>query len=164
MESQADLPCQLAIRSSLFLFLLGFPFYHKSQKGNCIEFIKNGNGSAGYAIYKRENFCSSMDFIFGYADWLNKENGLFFSTCSDMSKEKYHHGHKWTKEGLKKSRIMLRFFSNFIFYISNHITANWKNVFVNEETAYMRDYIYDEGVLKEVRFDRVSNHWTCFPR
>ena len=31
-------------------------------------------------------------------------------------------------------------------------------VFVNEETAYMRDYIYDEGVLKEVRFDRVSNH------
>lgn len=31
-------------------------------------------------------------------------------------------------------------------------------VFVNEETAYMRDYIYDEGVLKELRFDRVSNH------
>ena len=27
-------------------------------------------------------------------------------------------------------------------------------VFVNEDEAYMRDYIYDEGVLKELRFDR----------
>lgn len=30
-------------------------------------------------------------------------------------------------------------------------------IFVNEETAYMRDYIYDEGVLKELRFDKVCN-------
>jgi hypothetical protein len=29
-------------------------------------------------------------------------------------------------------------------------------IFVNEECSYMRDYIYDEGVLKELRFDRVS--------
>ena len=26
---------------------------------------------------------------------------------------------------------------------------------VNEENAYMRDYIYDQGVLTELRFDRV---------
>lgn len=31
-------------------------------------------------------------------------------------------------------------------------------VFINEENAYMRDYIYDEGVLKELRFDKVSNN------
>ncbi len=30
-------------------------------------------------------------------------------------------------------------------------------IVVNEDDAYMRDYIYDEGVLKEVRFDRVCN-------
>ena len=30
-------------------------------------------------------------------------------------------------------------------------------VFVNEDEAYMSDYIYDEGVLKELRFDRVCN-------
>lgn len=30
-------------------------------------------------------------------------------------------------------------------------------IFVNEEAAYMRDYIYDQGVLKELRFDRVCN-------
>lgn len=28
-------------------------------------------------------------------------------------------------------------------------------VYVNEDNAYMRDYVYDEGVLKELRFDRV---------
>ncbi len=28
-------------------------------------------------------------------------------------------------------------------------------VFVNEEDMYMRDYIYDEGVLKELRFDKI---------
>ncbi len=30
-------------------------------------------------------------------------------------------------------------------------------LYVNEEHAYMRDYIYDEGVLKELRFDKVCN-------
>lgn len=30
-------------------------------------------------------------------------------------------------------------------------------IFVNEETAYMRDYVYDQGVLKELRFDKVKN-------
>lgn len=29
---------------------------------------------------------------------------------------------------------------------------------VREETAYMRDYVYDkEGVLRELRFDRIRN-------
>lgn len=27
---------------------------------------------------------------------------------------------------------------------------------VNEENTYMRDYIFDEGVLKEVHFDKVE--------
>lgn len=30
-------------------------------------------------------------------------------------------------------------------------------VFVNEDNSYMRDYIYDEGVLKELRFDKVCD-------
>lgn len=31
-------------------------------------------------------------------------------------------------------------------------------IFVNEEEAYMRDYVYEEGVLKELHFDKVKNH------
>lgn len=38
--------------------------------------------------------------------------------------------------------------------------SNSKNVTsqlnVNEESTYMRDYVFDEGVLKEVHFDRVK--------
>ena len=33
-------------------------------------------------------------------------------------------------------------------------------VFVNEDNAYMRDYIYDREVLKEVRFDRIGSDET----
>lgn len=28
-------------------------------------------------------------------------------------------------------------------------------VYVNEDNAYMRDYVYDKGVLKELRFDKI---------
>lgn len=31
-------------------------------------------------------------------------------------------------------------------------------IFVNEDNAYMRDYIYDEEVLKELRFDKVHDN------
>lgn len=78
-----------------------------TQNGNAIGFIKNGNGSAGYAVYKAESFISTSDVIFAYANWLNKYIGLFIITCSDMSQEKYNHGYKWTKERLLKSGIML---------------------------------------------------------
>lgn len=77
------------------------------QKGNAIGFIKNGNGSAGYSIYKAEKFVATSDVIFGYAEWLNKYVGLFITSCSDMSQEKYSHGYKWTKERLLKSKLML---------------------------------------------------------
>ena len=77
------------------------------QKGNAVGFIKNGNGSAGYAIYKYESFISTSDVIFAYSDWLNRYIGLFITTCSDMSQEKYSHGYKWTKERLLRSGIML---------------------------------------------------------
>ena len=38
---------------------------------------------------------------------------------------------------------------------SNRITDA---IFVNESDAYMRDYIYEEGVLKELHFDKVKNY------
>ena len=54
------------------------------QEGNCIGFIKNGDGSAGFAIYKRERFISTNDVIYGYASWLNPSTGLFFVAAQDM--------------------------------------------------------------------------------
>lgn len=40
--------------------------------------------------------------------------------------------------------------------------SNSKNVTnqlsVGEESAYMRDYVFDKEVLKEIHFDRVNHH------
>lgn len=79
------------------------------QPGNAIGFIKNGNGvgSAGHAIYKAEDFLSTSDVIFGYAKWLNRYVGLFFTACSDMNEGKFSHGHKWTPERIKRSMVTL---------------------------------------------------------
>ena len=79
------------------------------QPGNAIGFIKNGNGagSAGHAIYKAESFMSTSDVIYGYAKWLNRYVGLFFTTCSDMNEDKFSHGYKWTPERIKRSLVSL---------------------------------------------------------
>ena len=77
------------------------------QEGNCIGFIKNGDGSAGYAIYKQENFVSTSDVIYGYADWLNEYTGLFFVSAQDLIKSKYSHGYKRNQQHLRGDRVML---------------------------------------------------------
>lgn len=77
------------------------------QKGNCIGFIRNGNGSVGYAIYKSEDFISTSDVSFAYNDFLNKYNGLFIVASSDLIRGKYNHNYKRTPERLKKDCIML---------------------------------------------------------
>lgn len=75
--------------------------------GNCIGFIKNGDGSAGFAIYKAERFISTNDVLYGYANWLNQFTGLFFVAAQDMIEHKYSHGYKRNKEHLAGDKVML---------------------------------------------------------
>lgn len=77
------------------------------QSGNCIGFIRNGDGSAGYATYRARRFISTSDVAYGRADWLNEHTGRFFVTAQDMIKAKYSHGHKRSTERLKGDRVML---------------------------------------------------------
>lgn len=77
------------------------------QEGNCIGFIKNGDGSAGFAIYKQEPFISTNDVIYGYAKWLNQYTGLFFVVAQDMIERKYSHGYKRNAHHLRGDRVML---------------------------------------------------------
>lgn len=77
------------------------------QKGNCIGFIKNGDGAAGFAIYKQESFISTSDVIYGYANWLNPYTGLFFVVAQDMIESKYSHGHKRNAQHLRGDQVML---------------------------------------------------------
>lgn len=80
---------------------------HMILEGNCIGFIKNGDGSAGFAIYKAEQFISTSDVLYGYADWLNKFTGLFFVVAQDKIEHKYSHGYKRNKEHLAGDKVML---------------------------------------------------------
>lgn len=45
-------------------------------------------------------------------------------------------------------------------WIEGHVSSP-KNVTetmsVNEESDYMRDYVFQEGVLKELHFDKITN-------
>ncbi len=92
--------------------------------GGCVGFIKNGDGSAGYAIYKRESFISTNDVIFGYKDGMNEFIGLFIVVAQDMIEHKYSHGYKRNRKRLIRDRIMLP------------VTANGQ-----PDYAYMEQYI-----------------------
>ena len=77
------------------------------QEPNCIGFIRNGDGAAGYAIYRERPFISTSDVVYGYANWLNRFTGLFFVAAQDLIKPKYGHGYKRSPERLKKDSVML---------------------------------------------------------
>ena len=76
------------------------------QKGNCIIFICNGQGSVGYANYMDVDFMGSTDIVAGYNKKLNQYNGLFIATVLCQERPKYSFGRKW-KTHLKDTVIKL---------------------------------------------------------
>lgn len=76
------------------------------QKGNCIIFICNGQGSVGYANYMNTDFIGTTDIVAGYNDNLNEYNGLFIATILCQQRPKYSFGRKW-KAHLKNTIIKL---------------------------------------------------------
>lgn len=77
------------------------------QKGNSIAFIRNGEGSMGYAIYKVEDFIATSDISVGYSPELNRYVGFFITTVADRVRGKYNFGYKRSGERLRKENIVL---------------------------------------------------------
>ena len=77
------------------------------QKGNCIAFIRNGEGSMGYSVYKAEDFISTSDITVGYAPFLNKYTGFFITTVADKVRGKYNFNYKRSDTRLKKEKLQL---------------------------------------------------------
>ncbi|MBE8954037.1 MAG: restriction endonuclease subunit S [Quinella sp. 1Q7] len=77
------------------------------QRGNCIAFIRNGEGSIGYSVYKREDFIVTSDITCGYADFLNEFVGLFITTIADKVRGKYNFNYKRSDSRLKREKIQL---------------------------------------------------------
>lgn len=77
------------------------------QRGNCIAFIRNGEGSMGYAVYKAEDFIATSDMTIGYNDHLNKYIGTYITTIADRIRGKYNFGYKRNAQRLAKEIITL---------------------------------------------------------
>lgn len=82
------------------------------SKGNCISFIRNGEGSMGLSIYKSESHIATSDITNGYNDFLNRYTGKFISTISNLVRGKYNFGYKRSLTRLKKEKIKLPTKSN----------------------------------------------------
>ena len=76
------------------------------QKGNCIIFICNGQGSVGYANYMDVDFIGTTDIVAGYNKNLNQYNGVFIATVLCQERPKYSFGRKW-KTHLKNTIVDL---------------------------------------------------------
>ncbi|OHD06926.1 MAG: hypothetical protein A2Y41_10400 [Spirochaetes bacterium GWB1_36_13] len=77
------------------------------QKGNCIAFIRNGEGSMGYSVYKAEDFIATSDMTLGYSPNINRYSGTFITTVADKVRGKYNFGYKRSSTRLEKESIIL---------------------------------------------------------
>lgn len=105
------------------------------QKGNCIAFIRNGEGSMGYSVYKSEDFIATSDISAGYNDYLNKYSGLFITTIADRIRGKYNFGYKRSDTRLKKEKLTLPINDN------------------NEP-----DYDYMENYMKQLELNKLKKY------
>lgn len=105
------------------------------QQGNCIAFIRNGEGSMGFSIYKAESFIATSDISVGYSKYLNREVGLFITTIADKVRGKYNFGYKRSDKRLKKEKL---------------------NLPVN--TKGQPDYEYMEKYMKELEYKKLEQY------
>lgn len=76
------------------------------QKGNCIIFICNGEGSVGFSNYMDVDFIGTTDIVAAYNSILNENIGTFLATVFSKERPKYSFGRKW-KKYLKETEVLL---------------------------------------------------------
>ncbi|WP_456059193.1 restriction endonuclease subunit S [Bacteroides clarus] len=106
------------------------------QTGNCIAFIRNGEGSMGYSVYKAEDFIATSDMTLGYNKHLNKYIGTFITTIADRVRGKYNFGYKRSANRLSKEIITLP--------VDNNGFPDWKymeNYMRNIESKQILSYL-----------------------
>lgn len=113
------------------------------QKGNCIIFICNGQGSVGYANYMDVDFIGTTDIVAGYNENLNSYNGLFIATVLCQERPKYSFGRKW-KTHLKSTIIKLPIKCN------PDGTSYIDNTFEYSDYGYVPDWKWMENYTKSL--------------
>lgn len=117
------------------------PVENLIQRGNCIAFIRNGEGSIGYSVYKREDFIATSDITCGYADFLNEYIGLFITTVADKVRGKYNFNYKRSDTRLRREKLMLPVTDD------GNPDFDYMDAYIRNETAkiYRRYLAYVDG-------------------
>ena len=113
-------------------------------KGNCIAFIRNGEGSMGYAVYKREDFIATQDISVGYNEKLDLYVGTFLTTIADRVRGKYNFGDKRNQNRLENEILHLP--------IQNDGSPHWE---------YMRQFmkkLEKENIEKILSYMSIYNY------
>ncbi len=105
------------------------------HKGDSIAFIRNGEGSMGYSVYKAESFIATSDISVGYNPKLNSFIGTFITTVADKVRGKYNFGYKRSGNRLAKEKLLL---------------PQTKN----QEP----DYQYMENYMKQLEYDKLVKY------
>lgn len=105
------------------------------HEGNGIAFIRNGEGSMGFSVYKAESFIATSDISVGYNPKLNRHIGLFITTIADKVRGKYNFGYKRSATRLKKEKLLLP-------------------LNADEEP----DYTYMENYMKHLEFKKLNDY------
>lgn len=113
-------------------------------KGNAIAFIRNGEGSMGYSVYKAEDFVATQDISVGYNENLNRYIGLFIVAVADKVRGKYNFGYKRNQKRLNKETLQLP--------INSDGLPDWRFMedFIKQkeqkQIADLKDYYADKAV------------------
>ena len=121
------------------------------QKGNCIAFIRNGEGSMGYSVYKAEDFIATSDMTLGYNEHLNKYIGTFVTTVADRIRGKYNFGYKRSATRLAKEVLTLPADEN-----GNPDWEYMDSYMRNIENGHILSYFKTLGLAGTARFTVLS--------
>lgn len=78
------------------------------MEGNCIVFIQQGDGAAGYTTYQPYPFYAISCVCCGYIDGvLNEKIGMYLTSLLDKNKLFYSHSQSWNMDKIKKTIINL---------------------------------------------------------
>ena len=130
-------------------------------KGNAIAFIRNGEGSMGYSVYKAEDFVATQDISVGYNENLNRYIGLFIVAVADKVRGKYNFGYKRNQKRLNKETLHLP--------INSDGLPDWQFMedFIKQkeqkQIADLKDYYADKAVELMISTGSLKNtEWQEF--
>ncbi len=121
------------------------------QKGNCIIFICNGEGSVGFANYMDVDFIGTTDIVAAYNDILNENIGIFLATIFSKERPKYSFGRKW-KKYLQETEVLLPAKYNIegAPFIDDTLTYS--------DNGFVPDWLFMENYIKSLHYKPLTTN------